>query len=51
MDFQGFMQGYGQFFGTPNEADLPVRTVVEVAGLAHPEWLVAIEITAVRPGG
>lgn len=51
MDFRGFMQGYTQFFGTPDQPGLPVRTVVEVAGLANPEWLVEIEVAAVRPPG
>lgn len=51
MDFRGFMQGYTQFFGTRDQPDLPVRTVVQVAGLANPEWLVEIEVTAVRAIG
>jgi enamine deaminase RidA (YjgF/YER057c/UK114 family) len=51
MDFQGFMAGYTQFFGTESQPRLPVRTVVEVAGLANPEWLVEIEVAAVRPAG
>lgn len=49
MDFEGFMAGYTQFFGTESQPRLPVRTVVEVAGLAHPDWLVEIEVAAVRP--
>jgi enamine deaminase RidA (YjgF/YER057c/UK114 family) len=49
MDFDGFMAGYTQFFGTESQPLLPVRTVVEVAGLAHPDWLVEIEVSAVRP--
>jgi enamine deaminase RidA (YjgF/YER057c/UK114 family) len=49
MDFAGFMEGYTQFFGTSDQPDLPVRTVVEVAGLANPEWLVEIEVAAVGP--
>ncbi len=48
MDFEGFMGGYTQFFGTQSQPNLPVRTVVEVAGLAHPDWLVEIEVAAVR---
>jgi enamine deaminase RidA (YjgF/YER057c/UK114 family) len=48
MDFEGFMGGYTQFFGTQSQPHLPVRTVVEVAGLAHPDWLVEIEVAAVR---
>jgi enamine deaminase RidA (YjgF/YER057c/UK114 family) len=51
MDFQGFMEGYMQFFGTTEQPLLPVRTVAEVAGLANPEWLVEIEVAAVRPDG
>lgn len=50
LDFDGFMAGYRQYFGTPDQPGLPARTVVEVAGLAHPEWLVEIEVTAVRTG-
>lgn len=48
MDFDGFMAGYTRFFGTEDQPNLPVRTVVEVAGLANPDWLVEIEVTAVR---
>jgi enamine deaminase RidA (YjgF/YER057c/UK114 family) len=51
MDFRGFMEGYTQFFGTTDQPGLPVRTVVEVAGLANPDWLVEIEVAAVRPSG
>jgi len=49
MDFGGFMNGYTQFFGTAEQPNLPVRSVVEVAGLANPGWLAEIEVTAVRP--
>lgn len=48
MDFTAFMQGYTQFFGTADQPNLPVRSVVEVAGLANPAWLVEIEVSAVR---
>ena len=48
MDFAAFMQGYTQFFGTEDQPNLPVRSVVEVAGLANPAWLVEIEVSAVR---
>jgi enamine deaminase RidA (YjgF/YER057c/UK114 family) len=48
MDFDGFMQGYRQFFGTPQQPNLPVRSVVQVAGLVNPGWLVEIEVSAVR---
>lgn len=49
MDFNGFMQGYRQFFGGPDQPRLPTRSMVQVAGLANPGWLVEIEVTAVRP--
>lgn len=49
MDFGGFMEGYTQFFGTKEQPNLPSRSVVQVAGLASPGYLVEIEVTAVRP--
>lgn len=49
LDFEGFMAGYTQFFGTEAQPNLPARSVVTVAGLVHPAWLVEIEVTAVRP--
>jgi enamine deaminase RidA (YjgF/YER057c/UK114 family) len=49
MDFAGFMAGYTQFFGTPAQPNLPSRSAVQVAGLASPNFLVEIEVTAVRP--
>lgn len=49
MDFGGFMKGYTQFFGTEAQPNLPSRSVVQVAGLASPGFLVEIEVTAVRP--
>lgn len=49
MDFEGFMQGYTQFFGTKEQPNLPVRSVMQVAALAAPAFLVEIEVTAVRP--
>ncbi|QCI66312.1 RidA family protein [Phreatobacter stygius] len=49
MDFAGFMEGYTQFFGTPAQPNLPSRSVMQVAGLVNPGWLVEIEVTAVRP--
>ena len=48
MDFGGFMEGYTQFFGTDDQPNLPTRSVFEVAGLANPNWVVEIEVTAVR---
>ena len=49
MDFDGFMQGYRQFFGGPDQPRLPTRSTVQVGGLANPGWLMEIEVTAVRP--
>src|ERR1700678_3109257 len=49
MDFAGFMEGYTQFFGTPAQPNLPVRSAMQVAALAGPGFLVEIEVTAVRP--
>jgi enamine deaminase RidA (YjgF/YER057c/UK114 family) len=49
MDFAGFMEGYKQFFGTPAQPNLPVRSAMQVAALANPGFLVEIEVTAVRP--
>ena len=49
MDFEGFMQGYTQFFGTPAQPHLPVRSAMQVLALANPGFLVEIEVTAVRP--
>jgi|SRR5580658_45206 enamine deaminase RidA (YjgF/YER057c/UK114 family) len=49
MDFEGFMQGYTQFFGTPIQPNLPVRSALQVMALANPGFLVEIEVTAVRP--
>jgi enamine deaminase RidA (YjgF/YER057c/UK114 family) len=49
MDFDGFMQGYTQFFGTPTQPNLPVRAAMQVMALANPGFLVEIEVTAVRP--
>ncbi len=48
MDFAGFMEGYTRFYGADAQPNLPVRSVVEVAGLANPGWLVEIEVSAVR---
>jgi enamine deaminase RidA (YjgF/YER057c/UK114 family) len=49
MDFQGFMGAYTQFFGTPEQPNLPARSAVQVAGLAQPGMLVEIEVILARP--
>jgi enamine deaminase RidA (YjgF/YER057c/UK114 family) len=48
LDFDGFMKGYTQFFGTTEQPNLPSRSVMTVAGLVSPGWLVEIEVTAAR---
>ncbi len=48
MDFAGFMDGYTQFFGTPDQPNLPTRSVFQVVALANPAFLVEIEVVAVR---
>ena len=47
MDFKAFMEGYTQFFGSI-QPDLPARSVVGVASLANPGFLVEIEVIAVK---
>lgn len=49
VDFEGFMAGYTQFFGTEEQPNLPVRSAMVVDALVNPGWLVEIEVTAVRP--
>ncbi len=48
MDFDGFMSAYSEHFGTAAQPNLPARSVMQVAGLVVPGWLVEIEVTAVR---
>ncbi len=48
-DFAGFMEGYTQFFGTEAQPNLPSRSAMIVDALVNPNWLVEIEVTAVRP--
>jgi enamine deaminase RidA (YjgF/YER057c/UK114 family) len=47
MDFKSFMDGYSQFFGGA-QPNLPARSVVGVAALANPGFLVEIEVIAVK---
>jgi enamine deaminase RidA (YjgF/YER057c/UK114 family) len=44
MDFQGFMKAYTQYFGTPEQPNLPARSAVQVSGLAAPGMLVEVEV-------
>ena len=47
MDFKAFMEGYTQFFAG-SQPNLPARSVVGVAALANPGFLVEIEVIAVK---
>ena len=47
MDFKAFMAGYTQFFGG-SQPNLPARSVIGVASLANPGFLVEIEVIAVK---
>jgi enamine deaminase RidA (YjgF/YER057c/UK114 family) len=47
MDFKAFMEGYTQFFGG-SQPNLPARSVVGVAALADPGFLVEIEVIAAK---
>src|SRR5215468_10377156 len=47
MDFKAFMEGYTQFFGG-TQPNLPARSVLGVASLANPGFLVEIEVIAVK---
>jgi enamine deaminase RidA (YjgF/YER057c/UK114 family) len=47
MDFKAFMDGYTQFFGG-SQPNLPARSVLGVASLANPGFLVEIEVVAVK---
>lgn len=49
MDIDGFDEAWRAFFGCARQPGLPLRSVMQVAGLAEPGWLVEIEATAVRP--
>ncbi|MDP1293871.1 Rid family hydrolase, partial [Klebsiella variicola] len=48
MDFDGFMAAYREFYGTATQPNLPARSVMQVAGLVVPCWLVEIEVIAAR---
>jgi len=48
LDFAGFNRGYSQFFGTEENAQKPVRSFVQIAGLVVDGWLIEIEIRAAR---
>lgn len=47
-DFQAFSKAYLEFFGTPRNPNIPVRTRAQVTALVWPGWLVEIEIIAAK---
>jgi len=48
LDFKGFSEAYGQFFGTAEQPNKAARSVVQVSALANPGFMVEIEATAAR---
>jgi enamine deaminase RidA (YjgF/YER057c/UK114 family) len=48
MDFAGFNAGYREFFGTTENPNKVARSTVQVAGLAGPNFLIEIEVTAAK---
>lgn len=49
MDFAGMMEGYNQFFGTPDQPNKVARITSQVAALVAPGMMVEIEVQAARP--
>jgi enamine deaminase RidA (YjgF/YER057c/UK114 family) len=49
MDFAAMQRAYAKRYGTAEQPNRPARSTVEIAGLARPEFLVEIEVTAARP--
>jgi enamine deaminase RidA (YjgF/YER057c/UK114 family) len=49
MDFAGMMEGYNQFFGTPEQPNKVARITSQVAGLIAPGMMVEIEVQAAKP--
>jgi len=50
LDFKGFSDAYGQFFGTTLQPNIVARTTVQVAALANPGFLIEVEATAAKQG-
>ena len=48
MDFAGMNAAYSKFFGTADQPNKPVRSAMQVAGLATPWGLVEIQVVAVK---
>jgi enamine deaminase RidA (YjgF/YER057c/UK114 family) len=48
MDFAGMNAAYGEFFGTADQPNKPVRAAMQIAALATPWGLVEIQVVAVK---
>ncbi|WP_165324130.1 RidA family protein [Rhizorhabdus phycosphaerae] len=49
IDFAGFNAGFREFFGSADNPDTVARSTFQVANLVAPQFLVELEVTAVRP--
>jgi len=49
IDFAGFNAGFREFFGSTDNPDTVARSTFQVANLVAPQFLVELEVTAVRP--
>lgn len=49
IDYQGWYEAYGQFFGTEENPVKPSRSTIGIAGLANPNKFIEIELVAVFP--
>jgi enamine deaminase RidA (YjgF/YER057c/UK114 family) len=48
LDFNGFSEAYGEFYGTAEQPNKVARSVVQVSALANPAFLVEIEAIAAK---
>jgi enamine deaminase RidA (YjgF/YER057c/UK114 family) len=48
LDFKGFSEAYGEFYGTAEQPNKVARSVVQVSALANPAFLVEIEAIAAK---
>ncbi len=49
IDFAGFNAGFREYFGSADNPDTVARSTFQVANLVAPQFLVELEVTAVRP--
>ena len=48
MDFAGFTEGFKQYFGSAAQPNTVARSTFQVASLVSPNYLVELEVTAVK---